>query len=242
VDGRKSQGLEWPQHDPWAEIHVGNRTRRFRRGRASCPERLCAPRDADRFREPPHLQLSDFPEVLDFWFGAPDSRERGRPRKLWFQKSETFDDGIRLRFLPLWERAARAELDPWQSTPLASVALIIALDQFPRNMFRGTARAFSTDPQALAAAAAAVERGFDRLLSRTERTFMYLPFEHAEDLAAQRRSLALFEALDPKDIDYVRRHHEIIARFGRFPHRNAILGRESTPDEIEFLKQPGSSF
>lgn len=116
------------------------------------------------------------------------------------------------------------------------------LDQFPRNMFRGTARAFSTDPKALAAAGAAVGRGFDRLLSPVERAFVYLPFEHAEDLAAQRRSLALFEALDPNDMEYVKRHHEIIARFGRFPHRNAILGRESTPDEIEFLKQPGSSF
>jgi uncharacterized protein (DUF924 family) len=109
-------------------------------------------------------------------------------------------------------------------------------------MFRGTSRAFSTDSLALAASTAALERGFDRLLAPTERTFMYMPFEHAEDLAAQRRSLALFDALDPNDMDYARRHHEIIARFGRFPHRNAVLGRESTPEETEFLKQPGSSF
>ena len=149
---------------------------------------------------------------------------------------------MRQRFLSLWEQAARGELDRWQGTPLAATALIVVLDQFPRNMFRGTARAFSTDARALAAADRAVGHGFDRTLSREERTFVYLPFEHAEDLAAQRRALALFEALDPNDMEYVKRHHEIVARFGRFPHRNAILGRESTAEEIEFLKQPGSSF
>jgi uncharacterized protein (DUF924 family) len=136
----------------------------------------------------------------------------------------------------------RGELDRWKATPLASLALVIVLDQFSRNMFRETPRAFSADSPALAVAASVIERGFDRLLSPVERTFMYLPFEHAEDLAAQRRSLALFEALDPDDMQYVKRHYEIIARFGRFPHRNAILGRESTAEEIEFLKQPGSSF
>jgi len=109
-------------------------------------------------------------------------------------------------------------------------------------MFRGTPRAFSSDPLALAAARIAVARGSDRLLPQHERTFLYLPFEHAEDLAAQRQSLALFQANDPDNVDYARRHYEIIARFGRFPHRNAILGRESTAEEIEFLKRPGSSF
>jgi len=142
----------------------------------------------------------------------------------------------------VWERAARGELERWQSTPLAALALVVVLDQFPRNMFRGTARAFSSDAMAPAAARGAVARGFDRLLSRAERLFVYLPYEHAEDLAAQHRSLALFGALDPGDMEYARRHYEIIARYGRFPHRNAILGRESTPDEIEFLAQPGSSF
>jgi len=134
------------------------------------------------------------------------------------------------------------ELDRWRSTPLAALALIVVLDQFSRNMFRETPRAFVGDPAALAAAASVIERGFDRLLSAQERTFVYMPFEHSEDLAAQRRSLALFEALDPNDMEYAKRHHEIIARFGRFPHRNAVLGRESTPEEIEFLKRPGSSF
>jgi uncharacterized protein (DUF924 family) len=136
----------------------------------------------------------------------------------------------------------RGELERWRSTPLASLALIVVLDQFPRNMFRGGARAFSSDAPALDAARSAVERSFDRLLSRHERTFIYLPFEHAEDLETQRRSLALFQAGDPDNIGIARRHYEIVARFGRFPHRNAALGRESTPEEIEFLKQPGSSF
>jgi uncharacterized protein (DUF924 family) len=118
----------------------------------------------------------------------------------------------------------------------------VVLDQFPRNMFRGTARAFATDPGALAAARHAVERGYDRLLAPCECTFVYLPFEHSEDLEAQQRSLELFAARDPGNLEWARRHHEIVARFGRFPHRNAALGRESTPEEIEFLKQPGSSF
>jgi len=188
------------------------------------------------------VSAPDFVEVLDFWFGAPDSRERGRPRKLWFRKSEPFDAEIRRRFLATWERAARGELERWQATPLASLALVVALDQFPRNMFRGTPRAFASDPLALAAARETIARGFDSLISPLERTFIYLPFAHAEDLAAQRRSLALFHALDPEDMRYAKRHYEIIARFGRFPHRNAALGRESTAEEIEFLKRPGSSF
>jgi uncharacterized protein (DUF924 family) len=142
----------------------------------------------------------------------------------------------------VWEKAARGKLERWETTPLASLALVVVLDQFPRNMFRETPHAFSTDSRALAAAGRALERGFDRMLSPAERTFMYLPFEHAEDFAAQRHSLALFEALDPNDMEYAKRHYEIIARFGRFPHRNAVLGRESTPEEIEFLKGPGSSF
>jgi len=187
------------------------------------------------------VNAPDFAEVLDFWFGAPDSPERGRPRKAWFQKSEPFDSEIRRRFLATWEQAARGELERWLATPLASLALVIVLDQFPRNMFRGTARAFSSDSLALAAARSMISREFDRLLSPAERLFAYLPFVHAEDLTAQRRSLALFQALDSGYADALR-HYEIIARFGRFPHRNAMLGRESTAEEIEFLSLPGSSF
>ena len=188
------------------------------------------------------MSTPDFVEVLDFWFGAPDSRERGRPRKSWFQKSEPFDAEIRRRLLVTWERAARGELGSWQTTPLASLALVVTLDQFPRNMFRGTERAFASDFLALGAARKTMAQGFDRLLSPVERSFAYLPFVHAEDLAAQRRSLALFHELDPEDMRNAKRHYEIIARFGRFPHRNAILGRQSTAEEAEFLKQPGSSF
>jgi len=186
--------------------------------------------------------VPDFAEVFDFWFGAPGSPERGRSRKVWFQKSDAFDAEIRRRFLPIWDNAARGELARWGKTPLASLALVIVLDQFPRNMFRGTARAFSSDPAALAAARAMVEKGFDRLLTPSERTFAYLPFQHAEDLAAQRRALDLCQALDAEVFRYAKRHYEIIARFGRFPHRNAALGRESTPEELEFLAKPGSSF
>jgi uncharacterized protein (DUF924 family) len=116
------------------------------------------------------------------------------------------------------------------------------LDQFPRNMFRGAAGAFSSDARALTAATLAVDRGFDRVLAQCESTFVYLPFEHAEDLGAQRRSLELFGARDPENLEWAKRHYDIVARFGRFPHRNAALGRESTPEEVEFLKRPGSSF
>lgn len=141
----------------------------------------------------------------------------------------------------------RGEIAGWNATPLAALALAIVLDQLPRNMFRGTARAFASDTLALAAAKAALERGFDAPLRPVERQFLYLPFEHAEDIAEQRRSLALLERLRKDSthevgVDYARRHHDIIARFGRFPHRNALLGRISTPEELEFLEQPGSSF
>ena len=185
--------------------------------------------------------------MLDFWFGAAGSAEYGRPREAWFRKSDAFDDAIRARFLDLQRRAADGHLQPWWAAPDSLLALIVVLDQFPRNLFRGTGRAFATDAQALAAAQLAVARGFDRLLSPVQRWFVYLPFEHAEDLSVQRRSMELFESLrsDPDSagtIDYAHRHFEIIARFGRFPHRNAILGRVSTPEEIEFLRQPGSGF
>ena len=191
--------------------------------------------------------MSEIAEVLGFWFGAPESPERGRPRKCWFEKGEAFDAEVRSRFLGVYERAAAGELSMWERTPLAALALTVALDQFPRNMFRGQARAFAADPAALQVARRLVNQGFDRLLRPVERWFVYLPFEHAEDLAVQRRSLALFEGLagDPDSagtIAYAHRHYGVISRFGRFPHRNAVLGRESTADEAAFLSQPGSSF
>jgi uncharacterized protein (DUF924 family) len=147
----------------------------------------------------------------------------------------------------VWEEAARGELRSWASTPLAALALVVLLDQFPRNMFRGTARAFASDAMALAVAAIVVDRRFDAVLRPIERVFAYLPFEHAEDLGSQRRAVEMFATveggvLDGSYADYARRHCEVIERFGRFPHRNEILGRVSTPEEIEFLKQPGSRF
>ena len=191
--------------------------------------------------------VTDFQEVLDFWFGPSASPEYGRPREAWFKKSDAFDEAIRAHFLDLHQQAADGQLQPWCTAPDSLLALIVVLDQFPRNLFRGTSRALATDAPALAAAQLAVARRFDRSLLPVQRWFVYLPFEHAEDLDMQRRCMNLFEGLrsDPDNagtIDYARRHYEIIARFGRFPHRNAVLERISTPEEIEFLQQPGSGF
>jgi len=191
--------------------------------------------------------MADHRDVLDFWFGAADSPEFGRSRADWFRKSDAFDREIRTRFLDLQRDAACGNLQAWRTAPDSLLALILLLDQFPRNLYRGTGEAFATDAQAQAAAQLAVDLGYDRSLVPVQRWFVYLPFEHAEDLALQRRCLELFDGLraDPgsaETINYARRHFEIIARFGRFPHRNAILGRASTPEETEFLRQPGSSF
>jgi uncharacterized protein (DUF924 family) len=193
------------------------------------------------------MAAASWKEVLEFWFGAPDSPEFGRPRSPWFVKSAEFDAHIRDRFLPTHEAAASGALDAWSERPLAALALAVALDQFPRNMFRGTPRAFVADARALALARGAVERRFDEVVLPVQRWFFYLPFEHAEDLAAQRESLRLFERLavdaaGAGTLTYAMRHYAVIERFGRFPHRNAILGRESTPAELAFLAQPGSSF
>ncbi len=186
-------------------------------------------------------------DVLDFWFGAPGTPDRGRRRDVWFKKSDAFDLETRSRFLLLYEEAAGGKLGAWDDAPHPLLALIIVLDQFPRNMFRGDARAFATDAQALAAAQRMVDRGWDLRLAPLARWFVYMPYQHAEDLARQQRALELFERVsaDPALADvaqWARKHHDVIARFGRFPHRNSILLRASTPEEIEFLAQPGSSF
>jgi uncharacterized protein (DUF924 family) len=192
-------------------------------------------------------KIPQYRDVLEFWFGEPSSPERGVPRKAWFEKSAEFDAVIRDRFSTLVDDAAAGRLAAWTRMPLAALALVIVCDQFPRNIFRGSPRAFATDPRALEISLGIVERGFDAAYLPVERAFAYLPFEHAEDIAMQRRSLALFARLPPSStaasyMDYARRHHDVIERFGRFPHRNEILGRASTPEEGEFLKQPGSSF
>lgn len=186
-------------------------------------------------------------EVLDFWFGAPDSALRGRRRKEWFTKSDDFDRAVTARFLRLHTRAAAGELAAWSETPHGLLAFIILCDQLPRNMFRNTARAFFTDAQALAAAQAMLARGWDQQLAPITRWFIYLPFEHAEEIELQAQSLRLFGELarEPEladTLEWARKHEAVIARFGRFPHRNAILGRVSTPEEAAFLQQPGSSF
>jgi uncharacterized protein (DUF924 family) len=186
-------------------------------------------------------------EILDFWFGSRGSAEFGKSRKIWFEKSEEFDSALRDRF-GAWHRlAAAGRFDAWQARPQSALALIVLLDQFSRNMFRGTPAAFACDERALSIAMKAVARRFDRDLPPVQRWFIYLPYEHAESLGAQRESLRLFAGLrgDADSAgaeDYARRHFEIIARFGRFPHRNAILGRASTAEELEFLKKPGSGF
>ena len=190
----------------------------------------------------------DADAVLDFWFGAPSSAEYGETRKAWFAKSDAFDQAIRDRFGALIEQTLRGEHEDWAEDARAALAQILILDQFTRNAFRTTTRAFAGDARALAAASRMVGARQDEALPLFMRSFVYLPFEHAEGLAMQDESVRLFTRLvadtsDPQDLlSYALRHRAIIERFGRFPHRNAILARTSTPEEVEFLKQPGSSF
>ena len=174
----------------------------------------------------------DADEVLKFWFE--------RDRKAWFEKNSAFDEEIRQRFLPVYELGAAAKLGPWKEAPGSCLALVVLLDQFPRNMFRGSARAFAADALARDAARTILDRGWDLAMTPEERMFAYLPFEHSEDMQDQDLAMKLFEGNE--NFEWARKHWEIIRRFGRFPHRNAALGRSSTPEEIEFLGQPGSSF
>jgi len=184
-------------------------------------------------------------EVLRFWFGG--ANEYGARRKCWFEKSDAFDAEVRDRFASLHAQAAAGNCENWKERAAECLAYVIVLDQFPRNMCRGTARAFASDALALAAAKEAVGRGFDRAMQPVERLFLYLPFEHSEQLGDQLLAceriepLAAFAATEDAH-RYAVRHCDVIRRFGRFPHRNALLGRESTAAEIEFLKEPASSF
>lgn len=172
--------------------------------------------------------------VLEFWFHGDESR------MAWFRKDPDFDAEIRQRFLDLWVQAHEGVLEAWCAAPESALAYIVVCDQFPRNMFRGEARAFATDAKALAAARDFVEQDWHAALHAVRRLFVYLPFEHSEDLADQQRSLELFAG--HSNYEYAMKHWEIIQRFGRFPHRNAALGRATTPQEAAFLQQPGSSF
>ncbi|MBT0959917.1 DUF924 family protein [Denitromonas iodatirespirans] len=187
-------------------------------------------------------------EILDFWFGAPGSAEHGQQRALWFEKRDSTDAAIRSRFAAVVEQALAGGLADWDASAHGALARILLLDQFTRNIFRNTPRAFAGDALALAAADALIARGGDNTLMPVERIFAYLPFEHAEDIAAQDRAVALFDALKAAHpgfettYDYALRHQAVIARFGRFPHRNAILGRADTDAERTFLATPGSGF
>jgi len=186
--------------------------------------------------------------VLDFWFGAPGSAEYGQERRLWFKKSAVTDQRIRELFGTLHAQAVAGRCDAWVATPLGACALIVVLDQFSRNLFREQPAAFAADAQALGIAASLVHAGVDRQLpTPMHRSFVYLPFEHDENEASQRLSLKLFGALDQETgwADprvWAEKHAAVIARFGRFPHRNAVLGRLSSPDEIKFLQEPGARF
>ena len=170
-------------------------------------------------------------DVLAFWRAAgPDK---------WYTKDAAFDDDIRTRFLATYEAAAARAL-AWDDTADGALALLIVLDQFPRNMFRGSARAFAADPLAREVAARAIARGFDREIAVPECSFFYLPFEHSEALADQERCTALNRASGDADaLKWAELHADIIRRFGRFPHRNAVLGRTTTPEEQAFLDADG---
>ncbi|WP_421247545.1 DUF924 family protein [Aeromonas jandaei] len=194
--------------------------------------------------------------LLDFWFGDPadDALRAKRQAPLWWGKSSETDALLARRFGAQAEAAANGELDDWADVPSGKLALILLLDQLPRNIHRGTPTAFARDPLAREQCLKGLSLGMDRQLSPLERVFFYLPLEHAESREQQARSVALFEELAAEQAhspanetfagfaDFARRHQVIIERFGRFPHRNVTLGRTSTPEEAAFLLQPGSGF
>lgn len=181
-------------------------------------------------------------DVLAFWFAdGPGVR-----REVWFKRTDAFDTACG-SFRDTLAAARRGDLNAWAATPRGALALVIVLDQFPRNLHRASPEAFAADASARRIAEAAITAGFDRALLPVERVFLYLPFEHSEDLADQDRSVALFETLAGKPdmaqtIDYAHRHRDVIRRFGRFPHRNATVGRTNTPAEDAYLAEPGAGF
>lgn len=187
-----------------------------------------------------------FAEILDFWFGPSGWPRGGQAQAFWFTKSDSTDGLMRERFGTAVEAALRGELDPWAASSDSALALILLLDQFTRNIHRDTAAAFAGDAAALGHARRVVDTGADRDFGVLQRWFIYLPFEHSERIEDQHESLRLFTTLagdgEPGALEWAQRHFEVIRRFGRYPHRNAILGRDSSPEEIEFLAQPGSRF
>jgi len=170
-------------------------------------------------------------EILEFWTAAGPAK--------WYAKDDAFDAAIQARFKTTYEAAAKGACDDWASTPEGALALVIVLDQFPRNMFRDDARAFATDAKARGIANAAIEKGFDSKIAAPLNQFFFLPLMHSEHLADQDRCVAAFTGGAPDNRKYAEIHRDIIARFGRFPHRNAVLGRTTTPEEQAFLDQGG---
>ncbi len=192
--------------------------------------------------------MSTIEEILTFWFGEVQDEQSYFEERLqrWFVQNTDFDQEIIQRFQADYERAAQGQLTRWTETARGGLALILVLDQFPRNMFRNDPRAFATDQMAQGVAEDMIAAGFDRQLRSVERYFVYIPFMHSERREHQQRSVTLFQQLAEQrayfDTSYAVRHQQVIVRFGRFPHRNSVLGRVSTPAELAFLKQPGSSF
>ncbi len=177
------------------------------------------------------------PIILNFWFGEPGSSNYGQYKDFWFQSTPELDQQIREKFEPVYQKAFKGKLDALLQTPEGSLALVILLDQFPRNMYRETPQAFASDEKALKAAKKALEKKFDHDLLPLQRMFLYLPYEHSENLEDQEQSIKLFENLGDKTaLKYAIEHRNVIMQFGRFPHRNTILGRESTPEETRFLE------
>lgn len=195
--------------------------------------------------------------ILDLWFGKtePGNVPPEKIQKMWWTPDRSLDSFLRQKYETDLKKAAAGELEHWKETSRGTLALIILLDQFPRNIYRGTPEAFSFDGMALSVAEEGIKKGYDRKLHPVMRIFFYLPYMHSEDPEYQERCVELFKMLESEfndnegirsvisnSLDFAVRHKEVIDRFGRFPHRNEILGRKSTPEEIEFLKQPGSSF
>ena len=193
--------------------------------------------------------------ILDYWFGAPGSAAEISKRQsaLWFGKLAEKDREVSERFTPTFSAAIAGLLDHWSESPRGRLALVIVLDQFPHHIHRDTPQAFAQDAKALALSMAALAAGEDKQLTLIERVFLYLPLEHAESVAMQDLSVAQYQQLAAEAaesertlfnnfLDYAHKHRDVVLRFGRFPHRNAILGRLSSPEEIAFLEQPGSRF
>lgn len=194
-------------------------------------------------------------DILDFWLGTlrPDGTVEPEISARWWRKDPAFDDEIRTRFGEFVDRAGTGALDDWAKSARGRVALVVLLDQFPRNLHRGSGRAFEHDPRARAHAVEALDSGQDREVPPMLAYFLYMPLMHSESLEDQDRCVRAFDEAAARAPDgprkaleggthFARKHRDIVARFGRFPHRNAALGRESTPEEVDFLKQPGSSF